>query len=70
LDEDNQTEMTWHYKGNKVAMPCYWYEGRCIWGLSLMMLGELLDLVEGGNSRQMNWRRLSLRRQLRRRKET
>jgi 8-oxo-dGTP pyrophosphatase MutT (NUDIX family) len=57
LDEANQEEMTWRYKGVSMTVPCYWYEGRCIWGLSLMMLGELLDLVEGSNHRQMSWQR-------------
>lgn len=70
LDEDNQAEMTWSYKGAKIPLPCYWYEGRCIWGLSLMMLGELLDLIEGGASRQANWRRKMSRRQFRRRKKS
>jgi 8-oxo-dGTP pyrophosphatase MutT (NUDIX family) len=67
LNEDNQSEMIWNYKGARLLVPCYWYEGRCIWGLSLMMLGELLDLVEGGNARQANWRRLSFRRRFLRR---
>jgi hypothetical protein len=38
-------------------MPCYFYEGRCIWGLSLMMLDELMDLVEGKNPNRPRWRR-------------
>jgi hypothetical protein len=38
-------------------MPCYFYGGRCIWGLSLMMLDELMDLVEGKNPRRPRWRR-------------
>lgn len=67
LDEANQQEMTWSYKGVEMPVPCYWYEGRCIWGLSLMMLGELLDLVEGGRARQDSWQRLRFRRPFRRR---
>lgn len=62
LDENNQAEMIWNYKGARLPVPCYWYEERCIWGLSLMMLGELLDLVEGSNRRQVSWRRHSFRR--------
>ena len=69
LDDDNLAEMTWRYKGAEITMPCYWYEGRCIWGLSLMMLGELLDLVEGKKSRQAQWRRQMFLRRFRRRKE-
>ena len=56
LDTDNQQEMTWHFGGARIPMPCYLYEGRRIWGLSLMMLGELMDLVEGGRSRRLSWR--------------
>ena len=57
LDESNRDEMTWRYRGVAMTVPCYWYEGRCIWGLSLMMLGELLDLVEGTNGKRTGWRR-------------
>jgi 8-oxo-dGTP pyrophosphatase MutT (NUDIX family) len=67
MNEDNQAEMSWRYKGVKISMPCYWYEGRCIWGLSLMMLGELLDLVEGGRARQTAWRGRSPRKRFSRR---
>jgi 8-oxo-dGTP pyrophosphatase MutT (NUDIX family) len=53
----NREEMIWNYKGVRIPVPCYRYEGRCIWGLSLMMLDELLDLVEGRNPRRSGWRR-------------
>ena len=56
-DEDNRGEMIWKYKGAKIPVPCYMYEGRCIWGLSLMMLDELLDLVAGRKPRPLRWRR-------------
>lgn len=58
LDTDNREEMIWDYKGARIPVPCYRYEGRCIWGLSLMMLDELLDLVEGKNPKRLDWRRL------------
>jgi 8-oxo-dGTP pyrophosphatase MutT (NUDIX family) len=57
-DTDNREEMIWAYKGASIPVPCYRYEGRCIWGLSLMMLDELLDLVEGKNPKRPGWRRL------------
>jgi len=57
LDTDNREQMEWKYKGVGIPMPCYMYEGRCIWGLSLMMLDELLDLVEGRNPKRPRWRR-------------
>ncbi len=57
VDAGNREEMTWTYKGAKIQVPCYRYQGRCIWGLSLMMLDELVDLVEGRNPRRLRWRR-------------
>lgn len=56
LDTDNREQMTWEYKRLKLTLPCYFYEGRRIWGLSLMMLDELMDLVEGRNPRRPRWR--------------
>lgn len=52
LDPDNREEMVWKYKKLEIPMPCYMYEGRRIWGLSLMMLDELMDLIEGNNTRR------------------
>jgi 8-oxo-dGTP pyrophosphatase MutT (NUDIX family) len=58
LDTDNRQEMVWQRKGVGISMPCYFYEGRRIWGLSLLMLDELMDLVEGGrNPARSYWRR-------------
>ena len=57
LDIGNREEMTWNYKKMKIRVPCYQYEGRTIWGLSLMMLDEMLDLVEGKNPRRSHARR-------------
>ena len=57
LDTDNREEMMWEYKGGRFPVPCYWYGGRCIWGLSLMMLGELLDLAEGKRRKRLRWLR-------------
>lgn len=60
-NSDNRDEMIWEYKGIRMPVPCYYYEGRCIWGLSLMMLDELLDLVAGRATRRLGWRRSGLR---------
>ena len=57
LDTDNREQMTWEYRGARIPMPCYLYEGRRIWGLSLMMLDELMDVVEGSNPNRPRWRR-------------
>ncbi|MEH6582621.1 MAG: CoA pyrophosphatase [Halioglobus sp.] len=57
MNTDNREEMTWEFKGAKFPMPCYFYEGRRIWGLSLMMLDELMDLVEGRSKKRKPWKR-------------
>ena len=57
LDGDNREKMQWKYKGVTMPLPCYMYEGRRIWGLSLMMLDELMDLVEGKSPRRLRWNR-------------
>jgi len=57
LDTDNRREMVWEYKWLKLPVPCYFYGRRCIWGLSLAMLDELMDLVEGSNPKRPQWRR-------------
>lgn len=38
--------MPWQYDGIEVALPCYFYSQRRIWGLSLGMLDELLQVLE------------------------
>lgn len=57
LDENNRQEMIWEYRGARIPVPCYLYRGRRIWGLSLMMLYELMDLIEGRAPRRAVWRR-------------
>jgi 8-oxo-dGTP pyrophosphatase MutT (NUDIX family) len=57
LDSDNREEMVWERGGVKLRMPCYFYEGRRIWGLSLRMLDELMDIVEGSSPARAPWRR-------------
>jgi len=66
-DPGNRDEMIWNFGGARMPVPCYYYEGRCIWGLSLMMLDELLDLVMGTSSRPSFWRRPGFWRRVRRR---
>jgi 8-oxo-dGTP pyrophosphatase MutT (NUDIX family) len=57
LDTDNRGSMLWHRGRLALTMPCYDYEGRRIWGLSLRMLDELMDLVEGSSPKRPPWRR-------------
>ncbi len=42
FDKRNRGEFRVPKEGNDYSFPCYHYEGRAIWGLSLMMLDEFL----------------------------
>jgi 8-oxo-dGTP pyrophosphatase MutT (NUDIX family) len=44
-DHSNRERMSWKTGGIPIDIPCYFYRGRRIWGLSLMMLDELMDLL-------------------------
>ncbi|GAB5413330.1 MAG: CoA pyrophosphatase [Congregibacter sp.] len=59
LDTDNREEMVWERGGVKLRLPCYFYEGRRIWGLSLKMLDELMDIVGGKSKGRPQWWRYS-----------
>ena len=43
-DSANRRQMTWRQLGVTWRLPCYDYEGRRIWGLTLLMLNELLKI--------------------------
>jgi 8-oxo-dGTP pyrophosphatase MutT (NUDIX family) len=45
-DTKNRQQMQWQYKKVSINLPCYFYQQRRIWGLSLAMLDELLGLVK------------------------
>ncbi|MEP5766157.1 MAG: CoA pyrophosphatase [Halieaceae bacterium] len=45
LDKNNRERMEWQRGRVTIPLPCYMYRGRRIWGLSLMMLDELLELL-------------------------
>lgn len=44
VDPVNRQTMHWHWKGSALTLPCYVYQGKRIWGLSLQMLDELQGL--------------------------
>ena len=48
MDRDNCQRMTLNRNGVDISLPCYIYQGRRIWGLSLMMLRQLLALLGRG----------------------
>ena len=43
-DAANRRHMDWQHDGVDLELPCYFYQGRCIWGLSLGMLDEFLAI--------------------------
>jgi 8-oxo-dGTP pyrophosphatase MutT (NUDIX family) len=47
LDRANRSAFTWVMKGLPLPMPCYSYNGRVIWGLTLKIVDELLAVAEG-----------------------
>jgi 8-oxo-dGTP pyrophosphatase MutT (NUDIX family) len=55
LDTDNRSTMRWERGALSVTLPCYNFDGRVIWGMSLKMLDELLDLIEGKNPGRPEW---------------
>ncbi len=48
LERANRGRFLWPGRGVPLVMPCYRYNGRVVWGLTLRMLDELLHLFEGG----------------------
>ena len=45
-DYGNRERMFWERGRLKIELPCYYYEKRQIWGLSLAMLDELVGLFQ------------------------
>ncbi len=44
-DLENRETMTYEAMGRSYTLPCYRYEGRQIWGMTLSMVDELLRLL-------------------------
>ncbi len=44
-DDSNRTTMRWRHDQIDVTLPCYYYQEKHIWGLSLLMLDELVALA-------------------------
>lgn len=41
-DASNLSQTHWKLRGMTLKMPCYYFQDRCIWGLSFQMLQDLL----------------------------
>jgi len=48
-DGANRSAFTWIRRGLPVPMPCFKYEGRVIWGLTLRIVEELLEVSAAGS---------------------
>jgi hypothetical protein len=44
-DRGNRSSFFWARTGVPVPMPCYRFDDRVVWGLTLRMVDELLELV-------------------------
>jgi len=44
MDLKNRKKMDWELGGETMALPCYDYQNRRIWGLTLAMLDELVGV--------------------------
>ncbi|MEM8498182.1 MAG: CoA pyrophosphatase [Pseudomonadota bacterium] len=43
-NQDHREVMHWDFRGTRINLPCYYYQTRRIWGLSLTMLDEMILL--------------------------
>ena len=46
MDHGNREPLDWEWKGQKMAPDSYLYESNRIWGLSLMMIDELIAMLD------------------------
>lgn len=50
-DRRNRSSMTWIRRGVPLPLPCYRFEGRVIWGLTLRVVDELLEALARGSGK-------------------
>jgi 8-oxo-dGTP pyrophosphatase MutT (NUDIX family) len=53
-DPKNREMMDWAVAGVPIRLPCYRYEGRLIWGLTLKMIDELMTVISSSPIGQDN----------------
>ncbi len=46
-DRGRRSSMEYVVEGRKIRLPCYRWEGRVLWGLTLKILDEVVELVTG-----------------------
>lgn len=54
----NRETLRWRVGPASLRMPCYYYQGARIWGMTLIMLDELVRIAGGGIPFADNWFRL------------
>ena len=50
LDDANRSRHQWDWRGDVLESDAFSYDGRLIWGLSLLMIDELLTIISGRNT--------------------
>ncbi len=45
MERSNRSAFTWVRKGLPLPMPCYTFQGRVIWGLTLKIVDELIEVA-------------------------
>jgi 8-oxo-dGTP pyrophosphatase MutT (NUDIX family) len=45
MDDSQRQVMVWERRQRRLEMPCYYFQERKIWGLSLKMLDELTEIM-------------------------
>lgn len=48
IDEANRTTLEWKRAGVPIRLPCYRWDGKPIWGLTLKMVDELVSIIRPG----------------------
>lgn len=46
-DSEQRSFLEYPFEGGAVKLPCYRYQGRVLWGLTLRMLDEVIELLTG-----------------------
>ena len=47
MDRRNRSSLEYNIDGRTVELPCYHLEGRLLWGLTLRMLDEVIEILTG-----------------------
>lgn len=47
LADEGRTTMNWTHGGASLTLPCVWFDDRRLWGLTLRMIDDLLDRIDG-----------------------